>query len=122
MHGRGWFYEWCPVRDELFSLSDVVVIRGGHAAISQAIRFGKPVVSVPIENHGEQLGNSDKIARLGLGIALFAKPLQPGDISDAINTVLIDSNYQRKARELMGYSENLNGIDNVVNIIRSYIK
>jgi UDP:flavonoid glycosyltransferase YjiC (YdhE family) len=122
VHGRGWFYEWCPVRDELFSLSDVVVIRGGHAAISQAIRFGKPVVAIPIENHGEQLGNSDKIARLGLGIALFAKPLQPGNISDAINTVLIDSNYQRKAKELMGHSENLNGIDNVVNIIRSYIK
>lgn len=122
LHGRGWFYEWCPVRDELFSLSNLVVIRGGHAAISQAIRFGKPIVAIPIENHGEQLGNSSKIASLGLGIAIFAKPLQPAHISDAINTVMAEPNYQRKAQELMHLSEDLNGIENVMNIIRSYIK
>ena len=23
-----WFYEWCPVRDELFALSDLLVLRG----------------------------------------------------------------------------------------------
>lgn len=122
LHGKGWFYEWCPVRDELFSLSSLVVIRGGHAAISQAIRFGKPIVAIPIENHGEQLGNSSKIASLGLGIAIFSKPLQPAHISDAIKIVMADPNYQRKAQELMHLSEDLNGIENVVNIIRSYIK
>lgn len=23
----GWYYEWCPVRDEIFALSDLIVIR-----------------------------------------------------------------------------------------------
>jgi UDP-N-acetylglucosamine--N-acetylmuramyl-(pentapeptide) pyrophosphoryl-undecaprenol N-acetylglucosamine transferase len=122
IHGRGWYYEWCPVRDELFSLSDMIVLRGGHTAISQAIRFGKPIVAIPIENHGEQLGNSEKIANLGLGIALTNKPLHPNHISDAINLVLDGPHYQRKANQVMKISENLNGIDNIVNIIRSYLK
>ena len=26
----GWYYEWCPIRDELFAMSDVLVLRGGH--------------------------------------------------------------------------------------------
>jgi UDP:flavonoid glycosyltransferase YjiC (YdhE family) len=64
----GWFYEWCPVRDELFAMSDMLMVRGGHVAITQAIQFGKPVITVPIENHGELLGNSEKISRLGMGI------------------------------------------------------
>ena len=122
IHGRGWFYEWCPVRDEIFSLSDLIVLRGGHAGISQAIRYGKPVVAIPIENHGEQLGNSEKIASLGLGVAVTTKPLCPEHISDAINLVLVEPYYQRKAHELMELSENLNGVSNIVNIVRSYLK
>ena len=43
-----------PVRDEIFAIADVLVLRGGHAVISQAIQFGKPIVTIPIDNHGEQ--------------------------------------------------------------------
>ena len=122
IHGRGWFYEWCPVKDEIFSLSDLIVLRGGHAGISQAIRYGKPVVAIPIKNHGEQLGNSEKITSLGLGIAVTTKPLYPEHITDAINLVLVEPYYQRKAHKLMELSENLNGVNNIVNIVRSYLK
>ena len=62
-----WYYEWCPCRDEMFFISDILIIRGGHTAISQAIQFGKPFVSLPIESHGEQLSNAEKIVKLGIG-------------------------------------------------------
>ncbi|MGB8574371.1 MAG: glycosyltransferase, partial [Nitrososphaeraceae archaeon] len=61
LSSTGWYYEWCPVRDEIFALSDLIVIRAGHAAISHAIQYGKPMVTIPIQNHGEQLGNSEKV-------------------------------------------------------------
>jgi UDP-N-acetylglucosamine--N-acetylmuramyl-(pentapeptide) pyrophosphoryl-undecaprenol N-acetylglucosamine transferase len=117
----GWFYEWCPVRDEIFSLSDIIIIRGGHAAISQAIKFGKPIVTIPIENHGEQLGNSQKIARLGIGVAVTTQPLRSEDVSDAIKLVLKNPTYLKRANELRERSEKLNGIDNVVKIVKSFI-
>jgi UDP-N-acetylglucosamine--N-acetylmuramyl-(pentapeptide) pyrophosphoryl-undecaprenol N-acetylglucosamine transferase len=116
-----WYYEWCPVRDEIFAASDLLVLRGGHVALSQAIQFGKPVVTVPIENHGEQLGNCAKIEELGAGVMLHPKQLRSAQLADAIEKVLGDSSYNKKATELQRLAEGLNGIDNVVKIVRSYI-
>jgi UDP-N-acetylglucosamine--N-acetylmuramyl-(pentapeptide) pyrophosphoryl-undecaprenol N-acetylglucosamine transferase len=122
LSGLGWYYEWCPVRDEIFAMSDLLVLRGGHVAISQAIQFGKPVVTIPIENHGEQLGNSEKIAEIGAGIMLKTKHLKANHITHAINDILDDPEYQKKAYELMKLTEKLDGINNIVNIVRSYIQ
>jgi UDP-N-acetylglucosamine--N-acetylmuramyl-(pentapeptide) pyrophosphoryl-undecaprenol N-acetylglucosamine transferase len=116
-----WFYEWCPVRDEIFAASDLLVLRGGHVALSQAIQFGKPVVTVPIENHGEQLGNCAKIEELGAGVMLHPKRLRPEQLGDAVEKVLGGSDYNKKATELQSLAEKLNGIDNVVKIVRSYL-
>jgi UDP:flavonoid glycosyltransferase YjiC (YdhE family) len=115
-----WYYGWCPVRDEIFAMSDLLVLRGGHVTLSQAIQFGKPVVTVPIGNHGEQLGNSAKIAELGMGIMLHPKGLKPEQLADAISQVLGNMGYKNRAVELQRLAENLNGIDNVVKIVRSY--
>lgn len=117
--GSGWYYEWCPVRDEIFAMSNLLIIRGGHVVISQAIQFGKPMISIPIENHGEQLGNSEKIAKIGLGIMLQTKQLNTNTIIDAIYQILNDSRYQDKANEIMKLTDKLSGIDNVMKTILS---
>lgn len=119
--GLGWYYEWCPVRDEIFALCNLLVLRGGHVSISQAIQFGKPIVSIPIENHGEQLGNSEKISKIGMGVALNARQISAFNIVHAIQNVLNDPKYQKKANELMMLSKRLDGIDNIVKIVRSYL-
>ena len=116
-----WYYEWCPVRDEIFVASDLLVLRGGHVALSQAIQFGKPVITVPIENHGEQLGNCAKIEELGAGLMLHPKRLRAEQLADSIEKVLGDSYYNKKAAELQNLTEKLNGINNVVQIVRSYL-
>ncbi|HEX2107228.1 MAG TPA: glycosyltransferase [Nitrososphaera sp.] len=116
-----WFYEWCPVRDEIFAASDLLVLRGGHVALSQAIQFGKPVITVPIENHGEQLGNSAKISELGAGIMLPPKKLRPEQLGESIERVLGNPDYSKKAGELRRLAETLDGINNVVHIVRSYL-
>jgi UDP-N-acetylglucosamine--N-acetylmuramyl-(pentapeptide) pyrophosphoryl-undecaprenol N-acetylglucosamine transferase len=117
----GWYYEWCPVRDEIFAMSELVVLRGGHVALSEAIQFGRPVVTVPIENHGEQLGNSAKIAELGMGVMLRPKDLKAEQLASSISEVLGNPQYRRKAAELQKMTEKLNGIENVVQIVRSYL-
>lgn len=117
----GWYYEWCPVRDEIFAMSELLVLRGGHVALSEAIQFGRPVVTVPIENHGEQLGNSAKIAELGMGVMLRPKGLKAEQLASSISEVLGNPEYRRKAAELQKMTEKLNGIENVVQIVRSYL-
>ena len=117
---RTWYYEWCPVRDEIFSLSQATVLRGGHVALSQAIRLGKPVVTIPIENHSEQLGNSAKVADIGMGIMLNPKNLQAEQLAAAIERVLGNPEFSKKARELGRQAEENDGIDNISSIVKGY--
>lgn len=118
---NGWYYEWCPVRDELFAMSNILVLRGGHTTMSQAIKFGKPIISIPIENHAEQISNSCKIEKIGIGIMLKDHDLLSEKISDAITEILNNNKFKSRSIEIMQLCEKLNGVQNVVNIVRSYI-
>jgi predicted glycosyltransferase len=117
----GWYYEWCPVRDEIFALSDLVVIRAGHEAISHAIDHGKPVVSIPIQNHGEQLGNSEKVGRMKIGIKLDPTNTSPPQIADAIHRILDDKSYLENVQRIKKITDRYDGINNALEIIRSFI-
>lgn len=120
MGSRVWFYEWCPVRDEIFTACNLAVVRGGHVALSHAIRFGKPLVTIPIENHSEQLGNSTKIAELGMGIMLNPKGLTPDKLAESVMHVLSETKYSDKAQSLQAEAGKVNGIDEIADVIKSY--
>jgi UDP:flavonoid glycosyltransferase YjiC (YdhE family) len=115
-----WYYEWCPIKDELYKISDIIVLRGGHTAISQAIQYGKPIVTIPIRNQGEQLGNSDKVAKMGIGIKLDPLRMDAADISNAILKVLNNKYFFENVQKLMKVANSLDGIENVLKVIRSY--
>jgi UDP-N-acetylglucosamine--N-acetylmuramyl-(pentapeptide) pyrophosphoryl-undecaprenol N-acetylglucosamine transferase len=117
----GWYYEWCPIKDEIFAISDVVVIRGGHTAISQAIQYGKPMVTIPIQNHGEQLGNSEKIVRMGIGIKVEPYELRSIDIVVAVKEILDNPRYLENAIKLKEITDKQQGFENVIEIVRSYM-
>jgi UDP:flavonoid glycosyltransferase YjiC (YdhE family) len=102
-------------------MSDLLVLRGGHVGLSQAIQFGKPVISIPIDNHGEQLGNSAKVAELGMGVMLRPKGLTPEQLASTISKVLGRAEYKERVLELQKMAEKLNGIDNAVQIVKSYL-
>lgn len=121
LSSTGWYYEWCPVRDEIFALSDLVVIRAGHEAISHAIDHGKPVVSIPIQNHGEQLGNSEKVERMKIGIKLDPTNTNPPQIADAIHRILDDKSYLENVQRIKKITDRYDGINNALEIIRSFI-
>jgi UDP:flavonoid glycosyltransferase YjiC (YdhE family) len=121
LSSTGWYYEWCPVRDEIFALSDLVVIRAGHEAISHAIDHGKPVVSIPIQNHGEQLGNSEKVGRMKIGIKLDPTNTSPLQIADAIHRILDDKSYLENVQRIKKITDRYDGINNALEIIKSFI-
>jgi UDP:flavonoid glycosyltransferase YjiC (YdhE family) len=91
-------------------------------ALSQAIQFGKPVLTVPIENHGEQLGNSRRIAELGMGRMLLPKGLGPKEMADSISELLGDPDYRKIAHEAQIQTRNLDGVANLARIVSSYLQ
>ena len=117
----GWYFEWCPIRDELFSLCDALVIRAGHASISQSIQFGKPFLCIPIENHGEQLANSAKISKLKIGISLTQDRVALNTIKEAVITLTEIEDYRRNALDLMRIARGLNGVQNIIKEVKQYV-
>ncbi|VFJ15201.1 UDP-N-acetylglucosamine--N-acetylmuramyl-(Pentapeptide) pyrophosphoryl-undecaprenol N-acetylglucosamine transferase [Candidatus Nitrosocosmicus franklandus] len=115
-----WYYEWCPCRDEIFLISDILIIRGGHTAISQAIQFGKPFISLPIESHGEQLSNAEKIVKLGIGCKIDAKSINDEVLFNTLTELFSNLKYKEEIDKLAEISTKLNGIENIKNIILSY--
>ncbi|HKU84031.1 MAG TPA: glycosyltransferase family protein [Candidatus Nitrosocosmicus sp.] len=116
-----WYFEWCPYKDEIYFLSDIIIMRGGHTAISQAIQYGKPIISIPIQSHGEQMSNSSKIERLGIGKAINSKKMNQTMLIDAVNELISDKSYKDNILNLMKLSDKLDGIQNIKDIILSYV-
>jgi UDP-N-acetylglucosamine--N-acetylmuramyl-(pentapeptide) pyrophosphoryl-undecaprenol N-acetylglucosamine transferase len=115
-----WLYEWCPIKDELFMLSSLVVSRSGHRTIGQCIDGGKPAVLIPIHNHSEQLGNAEKFASLGLGVAIRSQDLTPQLLTDSVDLCLNDPRYRQKAEALGAISKRYDGIERCAEIVNSY--
>jgi len=129
LHGSGepsrlangtWLYEWCPVKDELFTLSSLVVSRSGHGTIGQCIDAGKPAVLIPIHNHSEQLGNAEKFSKLGLGLAIRSQDLSVQRLTEAVDLCLNDSRFSANVEALSAISKRYDGVDNCAEIINSY--
>lgn len=116
-----WIYEWCPIKDELFALSDVLVARSGHTTISQCINVAKPSVVVPIFNHSEQIWNAKKFEKLGLGIAIRSERLTAERLEKAVDSCIEDKRYKQNMERLKQISDRYNGIRAASDVLREFL-
>ena len=115
-----WLFDWCPIKDELFMLSSLVVARAGHRTIGQCIDAGKPAVLVPIHNHSEQIGNASKFGRLGLGIDIRSEKLTVERLVESVETCLTDPRFASSMDKVRSVSKKYNGIETCAQIVESY--
>ena len=117
--GGGWLYDWCPVKDELFELSGVLVARAGLSTIAQCIDRLKPAVLVPIRNHPEQISNAEKFERLGLGVAIRSERLTPLNLVESVEKCATDQSYRKKLEVVCAVSRRYRGVETCAEIIRT---
>jgi UDP-N-acetylglucosamine--N-acetylmuramyl-(pentapeptide) pyrophosphoryl-undecaprenol N-acetylglucosamine transferase len=117
--GGAWAFDWCPLKDELFELSALLVSRAGHSTIGQCIDHGKPAVLVPIHNHPEQICNAEKFARLGLGATIRSEKLTPQNLVESIDSCMNDPRYEKRMRVVSAVSSRYDGMENCARIIGS---
>ena len=79
------------------------------------------MVTIPIQNHGEQLGNSEKVERLKIGIRLEASNADAYHIAEAIHEILDNESYLENVLKIKTVTDGFDGINNTLNIIRSFI-
>ena len=120
LESGAWVFGWCPVKDELFRMANVIVARSGHSTIGQCINQGKPAVLVPIHNHPEQIGNAEKFSKLGLGREIRSEKLTPENLSGAVRECLEDPAFRRRGEQIRSVSEKYDGVEKTAEIVRSY--
>ncbi len=81
----------------LFPLADVVVTHAGLGTVHQALRWGKPLVCLPLGR--DQSDNAARLVQRGAAIGLSAKA-RPPKVAGAITAVLRDGAYAAAARGL----------------------
>jgi UDP-N-acetylglucosamine--N-acetylmuramyl-(pentapeptide) pyrophosphoryl-undecaprenol N-acetylglucosamine transferase len=114
----GWLFDWCPIKDELFELSAVIVARAGHSTIGQCIDHVKPAVLVPIHNHPEQISNAEKFEKLGLGVMIRSELLTPQNLIESIEKCATDQSYIKSLEVVCAVSKRYRGVEKCAEIIR----
>lgn len=79
--------------------SALVICTGGHGTLMEALSFGLPVISFPDQDHNEQQNNSSLLEKKGYGLNL-SYSVSPGELMDAINSIMDNQDYYSKTREL----------------------
>jgi UDP-N-acetylglucosamine--N-acetylmuramyl-(pentapeptide) pyrophosphoryl-undecaprenol N-acetylglucosamine transferase len=119
--GGAWIYDWCPIKDELFALSDVLVARSGHTTISQCISVAKPSVLIPIFNHSEQIWNAQKFERLGLGISIMSQRLTAERLEHSVDSCIEDSKFKESMQKLKSISDRYDGIKAASEVLKEFL-
>ena len=67
------------------------------------------------------IGNLSKIERLGIGKAIDSKTMNQTILIDALNELIYDNSFEANVSKLMKISNKLDGIQNVKDIVLSYV-
>ena len=107
-------YHWVNNRFEFLKACDLVICRGGHGSITQAIAYGKPMIIVPTPNHSEQAANSKRAEALGIARIVDQKELDSSTLLKATEEILGRSHYRERASVITAQLKDSNAVAEVV--------
>ena len=88
-------------------LCDVVVCHAGHGTVVRALASGVPLVACP--EAGDMAENAARVAWAGAGVSLPRRLATPRGVRLAVERVLGDARYARRARELADWAARNDG-------------
>ncbi len=98
--------------------SKAVITTAGHSSISEALVYKKPVLTIPLLNHVEQLSNAIAVKRMGCGDYLLIKDLRKNYSEKILSFLKKIEIYERNVENLRF---NGNGAKEIASYILSSI-
>jgi len=86
---------------------DVLITRGGHGAIIEAMSYGKPMLLVPPPSHTEKMLNALRAKEIGVAKVLLQHELNVDNVRRALRALLEDGSYRKTAEEAMKMASEL---------------
>lgn len=112
-------YDFVP-GTEMIRASDVTVFHGGSSTLMTCLACGKPAVIIP--SMGEQEDNAAVLGDHGAGIVLEKESLTADILAEAIQSILQDDSYEKKAQELRNLCRVYGGAASAASMVENIIK
>jgi MGT family glycosyltransferase len=95
---------------------DLVITHGGYGSVMACLDAGVPMVIIPLAG-GDQAGNAERCAALGVARVVTADQRTPKMIGAAVRDVLGDRRYREHARQLREQIRALPGPEHAVGLL-----
>ncbi|MCQ8892785.1 MAG: hypothetical protein NQU41_05325 [Candidatus Methanosuratincola sp.] len=116
--GRLRIYNWVDDRYKYLKACDLLVTRGGHNTVGEAIYYGKPMVVIPTIAHSEHQGIAESVEKMEIGRKIQQYDLSKETLCRAVDEVMNSESCLRSVRAAQRFARRFNAIDSIVKITR----
>jgi MGT family glycosyltransferase len=97
---------------------DAIISHGGFSSIMACLNEGLPMVLIPLAG-GDQEGNAQRCAELGVGRVIATRERTAKVIRDAVREVLGDPRYRQRVKRLRDEMRALPGPEHAVSFLET---
>jgi len=115
-------FNWVDDRYKYFKACDLLVTRGGHNTVSEAMYYGKPMVVIPTIAHSEHQGIADSIVKMKLGASIQQYDLSSELLTNTVHDVMDSSIYSRNIIKAKKFAERFNANESIYDIVCDILK
>lgn len=110
-------YDWVDDRYLYLKACDLLITRGGHNTVSEAIYYGKPMLIIPTPAHSEHQGIAESLSKMGLAISLQQHSLSKDNLLAAVKEALESSIISLRIEEASKYASQFNAVESIYKIV-----
>ncbi len=106
-------YNWVDDRYKYLKACDLLVTRGGHNTVGEAIYYKKPMVIIPTIGHSEHQGIAESVSNMNLGKTIQQNELDYLSLYNSINELLTSPFYLRNVQRAAKFAEKYHAVDSI---------
>ncbi|MGQ9759694.1 MAG: glycosyltransferase family protein [Candidatus Methanomethylicaceae archaeon] len=110
-------YDWIDDRYFFLKACDLLITRGGHNTVSEAIYYGKPMLIIPTPAHSEHQGIAESLYKMGMAISLQQHALSKETLLAAVKEALESSITSLRIEEASRYASQFNAVESIYKIV-----
>lgn len=114
-------YGWLPRRFEVLKACDLIVCKGGHTTLTQALAYGKPMLLIPTPEQTEQILNAKTVEKLGVGRVVDQRWLSKKLLISTIEEMFSSDVYWEKAEKISRIASKFDALKSAVKTILSLV-
>jgi len=118
--GNMTIYNWIPERFEFLKACDLVISRGSHVTVTEALAFGKPMLLIPAQEQIEQVGNAKTADDLGVAKTANPRRMSRSVLLSKVDDILTSESYRRRAEEFMKVASQMDAIESITRLVMEY--